>query len=141
MTRNYDDIINLVYPFPKRRPAMSMIDRGAQFSPFAALTGYDTALEEAGRQTEYKIELTEDAKYNLDLKQQLLSDMITDAPEVTITYFLPDHIKAGGKYVTVSGHLKKIDLHRRLYILTDDSPIPIDDVLKLDSNLFQNLYL
>ncbi len=141
MSAKYDDILHLPYPYPKKRPQMSMTDRAAQFSPFAALTGYDDALIEIGRQTQSKTELTEDVKYGLDLKQKLLIDLISSMPEVTITYFVPDRYKSGGQYVTVTDKLLKIDQHHRYYLLTNNCLIPFDDVRTLDSPLFQNLYL
>ena len=58
----YDDIINLPHPVSKTHPRMSMIERAAQFSPFAALTGYGDVVKEAGRWTEQKIELDETEK-------------------------------------------------------------------------------
>ncbi len=141
MTGKYDDMLHLPYPFPGKRPGMSMTDRGAQFSPFAALTGYDAALVETGRQTEIKAELTEDTRYDLDRKQRLLAEAILSCPDVSITYFVPDRRKSGGQYVTVMGRLRNIDIHDRLYVLQDGSKIPMDDIRMLDSSLFQNLYL
>lgn len=139
MSGRYDDIINTPYPTPSKRLKMSMIDRAAQFSPFAALTGYDAAIEETGRLTQRRIELDEEAKYMLDLKQQLLLKCAAEQPEVTITYFVPDSRKAGGSYVTANGSLKKIDTHEKLYILADGSRIKMDDVVEIDSTLFNNI--
>ena len=48
MTNDYDDIINLPHYEPKHHPRMSMWNRAAQFAPFAALTGYDAAIQESG---------------------------------------------------------------------------------------------
>ena len=96
----YDSIMNLPHHVSKTRPQMTMSDRAAQFAqfaPFAALTGYDSAIKETGRLTDEKIELDEEALTALDMKYQLLMDAFDDAPEVTITYFQPDERKAGGK--------------------------------------------
>lgn len=46
---NYEDIINLPHPVSKKHPHMSMMQRTAQFAPFAALRGYDEAINEAAR--------------------------------------------------------------------------------------------
>ena len=62
MSGQYEDIIHLAYPVPSRRQRMSMIDRAAQFSPFAALVGYDDAIEETARLTDKRIELDENEK-------------------------------------------------------------------------------
>ena len=96
MNNRYDEIINLPHHVSKTRPQMPMSDRAAQFAPFAALTGYDSAIKETGRLTDEKIELDEEALTALDMKYQLLMDTFDDAPEVTITYFQPDERKAGG---------------------------------------------
>ena len=49
---NYDDIINLPHHVSAKHPKMSMYNRAAQFSPFAALTGYEKAIEEAQKKQE-----------------------------------------------------------------------------------------
>ena len=61
-THKYDDIIHMEPPVSVKRGRMSMIDRGAQFSPFAALVGYDAAIRETARLTEERTELTEGKK-------------------------------------------------------------------------------
>ena len=94
----YSDIINLPHHVSSTRPQMSMIDRAAQFSPFAALTGYDAAIKETGRLTDDKIEMDEEALNILSMKFQILVDSLDDEPEVTFTYFKPDERKAGGAY-------------------------------------------
>ena len=109
MADNYNDIINLPHHVSATRPQMSMMDRAAQFSPFAALTGYDAAIKETGRLTDEKIELGEEELSILNMKFQLLMDSLDEEPEVHITYFKPDDRKAGGAYLTASGTVKKID--------------------------------
>ena len=135
----YDDIINLPHHVSATRPRMSMIDRAAQFSPFAALTGYDAAIKETGRLTDQRIELTEDSRAILDRKQQLLVDNLADHPEVSVTFFVPDERKAGGTYVTVTGRVKKVDDYQRLLILTDGTKIALDEILGMESELFRSL--
>ena len=99
MSGQYEDIINLPHHVSATRPQMSMIDRAAQFSPFAALTGYDAAIKETGRLTDEKIEMDEEALNILNMKFQILVDSLDDEPEVTFTYFKPDERKAGGAYI------------------------------------------
>lgn len=135
----YDDIINLPHHVSKIRPQMSMLDRAAQFSPFAALTGYDAAIKETGRLTDEKIELDEDTKAALDMKQAYLIEMIDEQPEITIIYFLPDARKSGGAYVTVTGNLKRFDEYERLLILTNGKKIPMDDIINIESDLFKGM--
>ena len=135
----YNDIIDLPHHVSATRPRMSMIDRAAQFSPFAALTGYDAAIKETGRLTDERIELSEESRAALDRKQQLLMDNLADRPVVSVTYFVPDERKSGGAYVTVTGQVKKIDEFARLLILTDGVKIPLDEVLDLESGLFNNI--
>lgn len=139
MNDRYDDIIHLPHHISKTRPQMSMMDRAAQFSPFAALTGYDAAIKETGRLTDEKIELDEETKAVLDRKQSYLSDMISVQPEITVTYFLPDERKSGGTYLSVTGKLKRIDEYERMMILTDGKKIPLDDIMDIESNLFCEL--
>lgn len=135
----YDDIIDLPHHVSATRPRMSMIDRAAQFSPFAALTGYDAAIKETGRLTDERIELSEESRAALDRKQHLLLDNLADRPEISVTYFVPDARKDGGAYVTVTGKVKKIDEFERLLILTDGTKIPLDEIQDLSGELFHVL--
>ena len=132
MTDNYNDIINLPHHVSKTRPQMSMLDRAAQFSPFAALTGYDAAIKETGRLTDEKIELGEEELSILNMKFQLLVDSLDEEPEVNITYFKPDDRKAGGAYLTASGTVKKIDDFERIIFMKNGTKIPMDDVLSIE---------
>ena len=135
----YEDIINLPHHVSPSRPQMPMSDRAAQFAPFAALTGYDAAIKETGRLTDEKIELDEEALTALDMKYQFLMDALDDAPEVTITYFQPDERKAGGKYVSAVGVVRKVDDFERRITMQDGTKIPMDDVLSIDGELFSSL--
>lgn len=137
----YDDIINLPHPTSQKRPRMSVQDRAAQFSPFAALTGYDAAIRETARLTEERIELNEYEQAVLDQRIILLQEHLKDLPEVTITYFQPDERKEGGKYRSLTGAVKKIDPYERQLVLADKSKIPIESILNLESELFRNTEL
>ena len=133
----YDDIIHLPHHVSKTSPQMSMEDRAAQFSPFAALTGYDAAILETGRLTEDKLELGEETQAILDRKQRYLAEIIDTKPEITVTYFVPDEKKSGGAYSTVTGFLKRIDEYERVLMLTDGKKIQLDAVLDIESDMFQ----
>ena len=122
----FDDIINLPHHVSATRPQMSMLDRAAQFSPFAALTGYDAAIKETGRLTDEKIEMDEEALNILNMKFQILARSLDDEPEVTFTYFKPDERKAGGAYLTASGVVKKIDDFERMIVMRNGTKIPMD---------------
>ena len=121
----YEDIINL--PYPQKRQRMSNADRGAQFSPFAALTGFEAAITETARLTDRKIELDEGGKALLDEKLRKIEEEIYDRPEVEITYFQPDLRKAGGAYLQKRGRVKKLDAYLRAMVFTDGMIIPIED--------------
>ena len=132
----YTDIIDLSHHVSATRPRMSMIDRAAQFSPFAALTGYDTAIKETGRLTDQRIELSEEERSILDQKQRILIDNLAVQPEISVTYFVSDARKDGGAYVTIAGRVRRVDAVARLLILVDRTEIPLDDVISLDGVLF-----
>ena len=139
MNNRYDEIINLPHHASKTRPRMPMSDRAAQFAPFAALTGYDSAIKETGRLTDERIELDEEALTALNMRYQLLLDAIDEEPEVEITYFKPDERKAGGEYVSAIGAVKKVDDFEHLITMQDGTKIPMDDVLSIDGELFSSL--
>lgn len=136
--KKYADIINMPHHTSPNRPRMSDIDRAAQFSPFAALTGYDDAVTEAGRLTDQKHNLSEDMKTVLNEKMQMILDYLDDEPIITITYFVPDKKKSGGAYVSVTGIVKEISEYEHAIILTDKTKIPIEQIRDIDGELFRN---
>ena len=131
MNNRYDEIMGLPHHVSKTRPQMPLSDRAAQFAPFAALTGYDSAIKETGRLTDERIELDEEALTALNRKYQLLIEALDDTPEVTIIYFQPDERKAGGQYVSATGTVKKVDTFGRRILLQDGTRIPLDSVYDL----------
>ena len=139
MSGSYDAIINLPHPTSERHPRMSVQDRAAQFSPFSALTGHAAAIAETTRLTERRMELDEDTKAELDRKQAILREHLTEQPEITVTWFQPDERKDGGAYVTVTGRLRKIDEAERALVLLDGTRVPLEDVMELESSCFQSL--
>ena len=132
----YDDIINLSYPGSTTRPRMSMIDRAAQFSPFAALTGYEAAIKETARLTDQKIEVNEDEIAFLREKMRILQERLPECPEIQITYFVPDEKKDGGTYRKKTGQVKKIDEYERLIIMCDHVKIAIDEIVSIEGSIF-----
>jgi hypothetical protein len=139
MSTPYDDILHLPHHVSEKHPPMSRLDRAAQFSPFAALTGYEAAVEETARLTDRRIELDEGEKEAIDQRLTLVQERLPVPTEVTITYFIPDKKKAGGAYVNISGTVKKIDDYERMVILRDGTSIPIDDILHINGELFDDI--
>ena len=132
ITNRYDDIISLPHHQSKTRPHMPLIDRAAQFSPFAALTGYDDAVKETARQTERKAELSEEMQACLQEKLQILQAQISTKPEAILTYFEADEKKAGGTYRTVQGEIKRIDEYRRVIVLLEEDRERGNDVPEIE---------
>lgn len=132
----YDDIINLPNPTSKNHPRMSMGNRAAQFSPFAALTGHEAAIRETARHTEEKELLSDEVIAGLNEKLKIIAENIGDEQMVTITYFVPDERKSGGAYITHSGMVKKIDEYERTIIMQDKTMIPISQIREIESELF-----
>ena len=127
----YDDIINLPHYVSKKHPRMSLEARSAQFAPFAALTGYDEAIRETSRLTNKKIEITEELKAILDEKLLFIKLQIHSKPIVTVTYFIPDSKKDGGKYLTVTGKVLKIDEYKQKIVLENKIEIPISEIIEI----------
>lgn len=136
MSGKYDDIINLPHHQSSRRPPMSLQSRAAQFSPFAALTGYEAAIEEAGRLTEQFREQDESAKAVLDAKLQILQEQRERRPEVSILHFVPDLVKEGGRYVETAGNFLKVDDKARVIVLEQGKKIELDRIADICSDLF-----
>lgn len=138
---SYDDIINLPHPTSKKHPRMSLYDRAAQFSPFAALTGHDAAIRETARLTDEKTELDEDILNKLNEQLNIINENIGAERNVTITYYVPDERKAGGAYVTHSGIVKKIDEYEHVVVMNDHTWIPIEQIRQIESELFKDFLL
>ncbi len=136
---NYDDIIHLPHHVSRRHPQMSLSNRAAQFSPFAALTGHDAAIEEATRMTDSFVELDEDKKSLLDAQLRLIQDHLKQQPECQVTYFQPDEKKSGGTYITICGRVKKINQYEHRIVFTDGTTLPIDHLFSIRGELFQNM--
>ena len=136
MTGPYDDIIHLPHHVSDKHPHMPIADRAAQFMPFRALTGYGAAIEETARLTENWIDQDDDVKIDLDRKLRIAVEHLSDQPEITIAYFLPDERKAGGTYTTVTGCIKKIDTFERIVVMQAGTKIPIDSIIDIDSSIF-----
>ena len=140
INHKYDDIINLPHHVSKKHPQMSLHDRAAQFSPFAALTGHKAAINETARLTDEKQILSEDVIAKLNEQLNLIKENISTNPIVTITYFVPDDRKSGGAYISHTGVVKKIDEYNHTVILTDKTVIPIEQISEMQSDIFSEIY-
>ena len=110
---------------------MSIHDRAAQFSAFAALTGHKAAIQETERLVDKKIELDENEIQLLNEKLSMVYESLDQHPEVEVTYFIKDSRKDGGKYVTMEGCVKKMDLYHQLLIFDDGTKVPVEDVVEI----------
>jgi len=135
---NYDEIINVKRPVSKH-PKMSLYQRSAQFAPFAALTGYEGQVKETARLTDKKIELDEEVKVMLDMKIQVIQEMLSNNPELEITYFISDSKKEGGRYDTIIDSIKKIDNYKQQFIMKNGLIIDIKEIININSDIFKNI--
>lgn len=132
----YNDIIDLPHHVSLSRPHMERSDRAAQFSPFAALTGYESAVKETARLTDQRVELDENEREALDKKQAVLAARLGEQPEITVTYFVADERKEGGSYVTARGRVKKIQSYEGMLIFEDGERILVEDIVDMDGGIF-----
>ena len=132
MLDDYDDIKHLTRPQYDDLHPMSMHDRAAQFSPFAALVGYDDAVAETARLTDSRLELTEDEMSELNTNLSRLLDGLDEQPQISVTYFVPDEKKSGGKYVEKHGVVRIFDSYSQELVFTDGVRIAVADMAKLD---------
>ena len=128
MTERYQDIIACSRPVSRRHLPMSRADRAAQFSPFAALTGYDGVIAETARLTDRQVELDEDEKAALNVKLREIQENLQQHPTVTLTYFQADGSKAGGAYLTVTGQVKRLDPVSRTLTFLDGTVVDIQQI-------------
>lgn len=127
----YEDIIHLPHHVSKNHGQMSRLNRAAQFSPFAAVTGYDGAIKETGRLTVERIELDENEKNRIDNKLKIIQEKLNTQKEVEIIFFRPDGKKIGGIYISKKGVVEKINKFEHTLIMTDKTQIQIDDIIDI----------
>ena len=135
----YDDILRLPRPVSKAHPPMPLAARAAQFSPFTALTGYEDVIAETARLTDERIELGEGDVQAINDRIVFLMEHLSDHPEITVVYFVPDEKKAGGRYVSAQGPLRKIRAYEQEIELQSGEVIPIRHILSIESEVFGGL--
>lgn len=135
----YDDIINLPHHVSSNREHMSILDRAAQFSPFAALTGYNGAIIETARLTDQRIELDEAEKNILDEKLRIMQEQLSRQQEIEIVFFRPDEMKVGGAYISLVGTVKKVEIYERAVVMQDGTWIPIEEIVDITGKMFEGL--
>ncbi|MDD6736232.1 MAG: hypothetical protein PUE13_07985 [Clostridiales bacterium] len=131
---DYDDIINLPHHQSGVRKHMPIADRAAQFSAFAAISGHDAAIRETARLTDSRIELDDEQADILNRKIGIIRENAADMPEITVTYFLPDEKKDGGKYVRHTGRIRRVDAVYNLLVFADGKEIFIGDVINIEGD-------
>ncbi len=136
MKKDYSDIINLPHHVSTVHPQMSMHQRAAQFSPFAALVGFEDVVDEKVRQTAPERELSEDEKAELDRRMGVVATHLSEHPIVTIEFFEPDTRKEGGEYVFKSGAVEKIVPAERVGVV-DGEVIRMDRIIGIEGGMFE----
>lgn len=126
--RNYDDIKLLSRPQYPDLPPMSIHDRAAQFSPFAALVGYEDAVEETARLTDSRREMEEDEINELNRQLQELAEKLSERPKIRVTYFIRDKKKEGGRYSSKIGNARTIDQAENRIVFIDGESVKIKDM-------------
>ena len=129
---NYDDIIDLPHPISEKYPRLSKAQRAAQFNPFAALTGYEAAVDEASRLTEEERFLDEESVSEINSILFDLKMRLKEKPCATICYFEPDDRKAGGAYRTLTGKVEKIDEYNGT-IQIDKKTVDLNRIMTIEA--------
>ena len=125
------ELLEMERPVSARHAPMRRCDRAAQFAPFAALSGFDETVQEAGRLTQAQIELAENEREALNDALVRLAARLPEQPEVRLTYFQPDAKKSGGTYRTILTRVRRLDANAQVMVLTDGTRIPFDALLSI----------
>lgn len=130
--KNYEDILHRPHHVSSQRSKMTLADRAAQFSPFAAVVGHETAVKEAARDTTQRKELDEMEKVIIDNQLREIEAQLPNGPQVEIVYFKADELKAGGAYKTKVGRIKKLDKYEKEVIMMDETRLAFEDIYRID---------
>lgn len=132
----YGDIIHLPHYEPKHHKRMDLYKRAAQFAPFAALTGYGNAIDEAARYTDEAMDLSEDENSRIDRLLMILQAKVNTAPKIRVTHFIPDENKAGGSYIETEGRVKKIDPADKSLVMYGERKIRLEHIIDMSGDIF-----
>ncbi len=135
----YDAILHLPHHVSEKHPPIPMEERAAQFSPYAALTGFGAVINETRRLTDPRQILSEETLAQLNRQYQLLLEHLPERPEITVTYFQPDGRKEGGAYLTLTGRVKKVEAYEQRLVLEDGSVIAMENIMAMDGELFAGM--
>ncbi len=135
----YDAILHLPHHVSEKHPPIPMEERAAQFSPYAALTGFGAVINETRRLTDPRQILSEETLGQLNRQYQLLLEHLPERPEITVTYFQPDGRKEGGAYLTLTGRVKKVEAYEQQLVLEDGSVIAMENIMAMDGELFAGM--
>ena len=135
----YDDIIDLPRPVSLTHPRMPLANRAAQFAPFAALTGFDAAIQETARLTDARIELDESEREALNARLRVLRERPEARLPVRITRFVPDPRKAGGRYEAVEGVVRRIVPEEGMLRMADGTRVALEDIIAIEGEIFDRL--
>ena len=136
MIDRYADIIHLSPPNSGKHPKMAILDRAAQFSPFAALTGFDGEIREIARLTGRRIDPDEQERVQLDAKMQILREQCDKNPQVCVIYYVPARSKKGGTNISAKGRVRKLLLHEGFLVLDSQVKITLAVILTIESPIF-----
>lgn len=139
MNKDFSDIINMTRP-KSSRPKMSIYDRSAQFSPFAALTGHDDAIHETARLTEKRKIPDKEQIQALNNQLNFLTSHLSDKFPITVTYFQEDKLKEGGKYISQTSFIIKIDTYQKYLLLDTGEKIYFKDLYRIDGRCFEQFF-
>ncbi len=135
----YDAILHLPHHVSEKHPTIPMEERAAQFSPYAALTGFGAVIDETRRLTDPRRALSEEALARLNRQYQLLSEHLTERPEITVTYFQPDTKKDGGAYLTLTGRVKKVEAYEQRLVLEDGKAVAMENIMSMEGQVFAEM--
>lgn len=135
----YDAILHLPHHVSEKHPTIPMEERAAQFSPYAALTGFGAVIDETRRLTDPRRALSEEALARLNRQYQLLSEHLTVRPEITLTYFQPDAKKDGGAYLTLTGRVKKVEAYEQRLVLEDGKAVAMENIMSMEGKVFAEM--
>lgn len=128
----YEDIIGLSRPVSRHHAPMPLLNRGAQFAPFAALRGYDDVIAEASRENVSQIELAEEGQAQLNRQLCLLYERLEEQPEAIFHHYQFDPYTERGAYEFIRGRVRRMDTARQSLTLTDGRELAFSRIYAIE---------